>query len=149
MVVCLHLVCVSAFAVVPPTHDEDIEGIDTLTTEEKNLSVHPTFQGGDRNTFGKWVYERLYYINNPDLNTLSGNLMASFTIGKDGYVKNVKVIMKSHPLLDAEVIRVISTSPKWTPGLDQDGNPVEVTYGFPVKFRATRKKNDMDKYTVY
>lgn len=34
----------------------------------------------------------------------------------------------------AEVVRVISSSPKWTPGRSK-GKPVDVTYTFPVIFQ--------------
>ena len=37
-------------------------------------------------------------------------------------------------LLDAEALRVVSASPKWEPGV-QNGEPVNVTYTFPVIFQ--------------
>lgn len=52
---------------------------------------------------------------------------------------DVKVLRGCHPDLDAEAIRVVSSSPAWTPGYVK-GQPVKVTYTFPVVF-ALRDKN--------
>jgi hypothetical protein len=41
-------------------------------------------------------------------------------------------------LLDAEAIRVVSSMPKWNPGLE-NGNPVRVKYTIPVTFRLKEK----------
>ena len=38
------------------------------------------------------------------------------------------------PDLDAEALRVISASPEWEPGYVK-GEPVKVTYMFPVVFK--------------
>ena len=61
--------------------------------------------------------------------------MAQFVVGSDGKVGDVKVLRGVHPDLDAEVVRVISASPDWTPGYVK-GEPVKVTYTFPVVFKA-------------
>ena len=60
--------------------------------------------------------------------------MLQFTIGTDGSVRNVKVLKGVDILLDKEAVRVVSTSPKWTPG-KQRGKAVNVTYTFPVIFK--------------
>ena len=57
-----------------------------------------------------------------------------FTVGADGVVRDARVIRSAHELLDAEALRVVSASPKWEPGV-QNGEPVNVTYTFPVIFQ--------------
>ena len=38
------------------------------------------------------------------------------------------------PSLDKEAVRIVSSSPKWTPGKQRD-KAVKVTYTFPVIFQ--------------
>ena len=58
-----------------------------------------------------------------------------FTIYPDGTLRDAKVLRGVSPELDAEALRVISASPAdWTPGYVK-GEPVKVTYVFPVVFK--------------
>ena len=79
----------------------------------------PKFNGGDANEFSKWVNQRLVY---PEI------------ANADGSVSNVKVLRGVDPALDKEAMRVVSSSPKWTPGKQRD-RAVKVTYTFPVIFQ--------------
>ena len=105
------------------------EAIPFQLVEEK-----PKFQGGDANDFSKWVNERLVYPEIAKENGVQGRVMLQFTVGADGKVSNVKVLRGVDPSLDKEAVRVVSMSPKWTPGKQRDRN-VKVTYTFPVIFQ--------------
>ena len=94
----------------------------------------PTFQGEDASNFAKWVAQHLTYPAEAKEDGITGRVMVSFDICEDGVVRNVKVMRGVHELLDAEAVRVISSSPKWEPGI-QDGKPVKVKYQFPIIFR--------------
>ena len=67
---------------------------------------------------------------------IQGRVNVKFTVDKTGHVTNVSVLNGVEQSLDEEAVRVISSSPKWTPGKDKDGNCVDVTYTFPVIFQA-------------
>ncbi len=95
----------------------------------------PTFQGGDVNTFSKWVSQHLNYPAEAKDAGIQGRVTIGFDVCEDGAVRNVKVLRSVHELLDAEAVRVISASPKWEPGT-KDGKPVSVTYTFPVIFQV-------------
>ena len=100
------------------------------------VEVKPTFQGGDVGTaFPKWVYENLQYPQSAKDAEVQGRVVAQFVVGTDGKVGDVKILRGVHPDLDAEVVRVISSSPDWTPGYVK-GEPVKVTYTFPVVFKT-------------
>ena len=99
------------------------------------VEVKPKFQGGDANTFSKWVSQNLEYPAAAKANGLSGRVMVEFTVNTDGSVSDVKVLRGVDPELDAEAIRVIQSSPKWTPGEQRD-SPVKVSYQFPVIFQT-------------
>lgn len=94
----------------------------------------PTFMGGDANTFSKWVNERLVYPEIAKENGVQGRVTLQFTVNADGSVSNVKVLRGVDSSLDKEAVRVVSSSPKWTPGRQRD-RAVKVTYTFPVIFK--------------
>ena len=95
--------------------------------------IKPSFKGGDSIEFAKWVKSQLKYPQKAKDDGIQGRVTLSFTVEKDGSVTNVKVIKGVDPELDKEAVRVVSKSPKWTPG-SVNGKPVAVTYTFPVHF---------------
>ena len=105
------------------------EAIPFQLVEEK-----PKFQGGDANDFTKWVNQRLVYPDVAKENGVQGRVMLQFTVNTDGSVSGVKVLRGVDPSLDKEAVRVVSMSPKWTPGKQRD-RKVKVTYTFPVIFQ--------------
>ncbi len=105
------------------------EAIPFQLVEEK-----PKFQGGDANDFSKWVNQRLVYPEIAKENGVQGRVMLQFTVAPDGSVTNVKVVRGVDSALDKEAVRVVSSSPKWTPGRQRD-RAVKVVYTFPVIFQ--------------
>ena len=105
------------------------EAIPFQLVEEK-----PKFQGGDANDFSKWVNQRLVYPDIAKENGVQGRVMLQFTVAPDGSVTNVKVVRGVDSALDKEAVRVVSSSPKWTPGRQRD-RAVKVVYTFPVIFQ--------------
>ena len=94
----------------------------------------PSFQGGDANEFSKWVNSRLVYPEIAKENGVQGRVTLQFTVESDGRVTNVRVLRGVDESLDKEAVRVVSSSPKWTPGRQRD-RAVKVTYTFPVIFQ--------------
>ena len=105
------------------------EAIPFQLVEEK-----PSFMGGDANQFSVWVNKRLVYPEIAKENGVQGRVTLQFTVEKDGSVTKVKVLRGVDPSLDKEAVRVVSMSPKWTPGKQRD-RAVPVTYTFPVYFQ--------------
>lgn len=105
------------------------EAIPFMMVEEK-----PSFMGGDANKFSKWVGENMVYPEIARENGIQGRVTLQFTIEADGSLTNIKVIRGVDPSLDKEAVRVVSTSPKWTPGKQRD-KAVRVVYNFPVYFQ--------------
>ena len=110
------------------------------------IEKKPTFRGGDANEFNKWVRENLVYPKDAYDAGVQGRVMVAFDVCEDGVVRNVKVLRGVNPTLDAEALRVINSSPKWEPGL-QDGKPVKVTYQFPVIFQLQNNKTTLGPAT--
>ena len=94
----------------------------------------PTFQGGDLNTFRKWVQERIKYPQIAQENGITGRVVLSFVVEKDGSVTNIQVLQSPDRSLGEEASRVLGTSPKWEPG-QQSSQKVRVKYTLPVMFQ--------------
>lgn len=94
----------------------------------------PTFNDSDANEFSKWVSEQVKYPQDAIDADIQGKVVLQFTVNKEGQVEDVKVLHGVSESLDAEAVRVVSSSPKWEPG-SQNGTPVNVKYTFPVLFR--------------
>ena len=114
---------------------------DSKIKEEKKpvpfqyLAQKPGFNGGDANEFSKWVAANLKYPENCRQSRIQGRVTLQFTITETGKVTDVKVLRGVNEDLDKEAIRVISESPLWTPGKDENGNVVPVSYTFPVLYQ--------------
>ena len=98
----------------------------------------PTFEGGDINAFSRWVARQ---INAPKDCNHSGTMKVSFVVGKDGTVKDVKVVESVCAELDALAVSTLEKSPKWEPAT-ANGQPVEMAFSIPIIFqvRYTPKK---------
>jgi protein TonB len=97
------------------------------------VEVMPTFKGGGLDEFRLWVGKRTNYPQAAIDNNIRGTVFLTFIVERDGSVSNVSIIKGVHPLLDAEAIKAISESPKWSPGL-QRGQPVRVRFQIPLSF---------------
>ena len=119
--------------------EEAIEAIPYALVDQK-----PRFQGGDPNAFSHWVNQHLVYPHTAKKDGIQGRVTLHFSVDADGNVVDVKVLRGADPTLDKEAVRVVSSSPKWTPGKHND-KPVKVTFTFPVIFQL---KHNTGKDTI-
>ena len=115
--------------VVAEDEEEIIEDAPLIKAE-----VMPTFQGGDLNTFRQWVQKQLRYPQIALENNITGRVTLQFVIEKDGRLTGIKVLASPDASLSEEAIRVVQSSPKWTPG-KQCNQPVRVSFTLPVMFQ--------------
>ncbi|MBR2014238.1 MAG: energy transducer TonB [Alistipes sp.] len=115
--------------VVADDEEEIIEDAPLIKAE-----VMPTFQGGDLNTFRQWVQKQLRYPQIALENNITGRVTLQFVIEKDGRLTGIKVLASPDASLSEEAIRVVQSSPKWTPG-KQRNQPVRVSFTLPVMFQ--------------
>ena len=80
-----------------------------------------------------WVFKNLRYPEIAAENNISGKVYVQFTVNSRGKVQDVVVLREVDPALDKEVIRVVSSSPKWTPG-KQGIKTVNVVFTMPINF---------------
>lgn len=115
---------------VPLPPEEEFE---EETVPFQMVEFPPKFNGGNASAFSEWVNTQLVYPEEARENGVQGRVTLQFTVDTDGSIINVRVLRGVDPLLDAEAVRVVKRSPKWTPGKMQ-GRYVKVTYTFPVVF---------------
>jgi len=115
---------------------EDLFSTDLGTGSDDShfiVELMPTFLGGGISKFQDWVRKRTNYPQEAIDNKISGTVILTFIVEKDGSVSNVTILKGVHPLLDDEALKVISESPKWSPG-KQRGQPVRIRYIIPISF---------------
>ena len=93
----------------------------------------PTFQGGDLNTFRNWVQGQIQYPKEAMEKNISGRVIFSFVVEKDGSTSDFTVLQTPDKLLADEVERIFKSCPKWEPGT-QRGEKVRVKYTVPIVF---------------
>ena len=94
----------------------------------------PLFQNEDPAlSFRKYIAQNLKYPEIAAENGISGRVIVQFTVNRTGQVVDAVVVNSVDPALEKEAIRVVMSSPKWTPG-KQRGQAVNVLFTFPVNF---------------
>lgn len=104
------------------------------------VEVMPEFPNGGMPGFMKYLGKNVKYPIEAHANNIEGRVVVHFIVNKDGSISNVGLTRSVDPLLDKEAIRVISSMPKWKPGM-QRGKAVRVKYTVPVMFRLQGPKN--------
>ena len=119
---------------------EDVEAARQNTQQQDadepfvKVEQMPSFQGGDLMTFRNWVQGKVKYPQFAQENGISGRVLLTFVVEKDGSVSNIQVLQAPDRSLSDEAVRVLQQSPRWTPG-KQRGEAVRVKYTLPVDFR--------------
>ena len=103
----------------------------------------PQFPGGKQELM-KFLGKNITYPVSAQKAQIEGSVMVQFVVGKDGSVRNPKVVRSVNPELDAEALRLVGIMPKWTPG-KQRGKAVPVSYNLPISFRLDKKKAASDE----
>lgn len=99
------------------------------------LDEAATFNGEGPYAFSLWVNEQLSHSEIAGISEVNGRVTASFTVDRRGKVVNPKIIKGLSDDVDREVLRILSSSPKWAPA-KYNGRAVTCTYTFPIIFNA-------------
>lgn len=95
----------------------------------------PTYPGGVQ-AFYKYVKKKMKYPSQARRMGIEGKVFVQFVVGKDGVISEVKVIRGVGAGCDEEAIRVIKSSPRWSPG-KQRGKAVKVRMVLPITFKLS------------
>ena len=125
------------FPEIPLTEEQErfMEKLFMLAAKDTS----PKFGKRDANAFAKWVTSNLVYPEGARKSGIEGTVLLKFTVNEDGQVEDVKVLESVSWDIDKEAVRVVSSSPKWTPGTKM-GRPYKYTYTHPVIFMLRSKR---------
>ncbi|NQX98007.1 MAG: TonB family protein [Flavobacteriales bacterium] len=112
----------------------DVE-TDTIIDGEVFVIVEkmPEFPGGMKEMY-MFLAKNIYYPREAKEQNIQGKVYVNFVVGKNGVLRDVKIIRGIHKSLDDEALRVIRIMPKWEPGI-QRGKKVAVSYNLPISFK--------------
>ncbi|MBP5336398.1 MAG: energy transducer TonB [Bacteroidales bacterium] len=112
---------------------EKLEGIEPYATVE----AKPTFNGGDADSFRKYVQENIQYPQNALENDVQGNVTVAFVVDANGKIRNAQVVKGVDSELDTEALRVVANAPAWAPA-KKNGKNVPVSCTIPVTFKIVK-----------
>ena len=95
----------------------------------------PEFPGGITE-MNRFIARNLKYPLLAQENGIQGRVVCQFVVNTDGSIVDIKISRGVEDSLDAEVIRLVKSMPRWIPGR-QDGKPVRVRYTLPIRFKLT------------
>lgn len=120
-----------------------------LTKEQKDfmdklykiadMDAPPKFGKRDVNAFSKWVTSQLVYPEGARRSRIEGTVLVRFTVSKTGQIEDVEVLESVSWDIDMEAVRVVNSSPKWTPGMKM-GRPEKYIYTLPVAFKLVVRR---------
>lgn len=136
---------------------------DSISQQKPKMAQMPSFQGGDINTFARWVSQRLRYPKQLINSNIEGRLVMKFVLERDGsmtYWETVETSLKygsssfrtipltkwekaqsPDSLFTKEVLRVIGQAPLWKPGILDNGEPARVFIQVPINFKLEGRQN--------
>ena len=129
------------------------DGVIIITTKDANkakdvfyvVETMPLFNGGDpAPEFRKYIAQNLKYPKSAAEKGVDGKVIVQFAVNKNGQVVDAVVVRSVDPSLDKEAIRVVNSSPRWTPG-ENKGEPVKVLFTFPINFVLQDSEDDSKK----
>ena len=120
---------VEEVAVVAEEVQEDVDAAEPFVVVEEM----PMFPGGDA-AIQKYIGDNVIYPEVAKENNIQGRVIVKFCVTSKGGVDKVEILKGVDPELDAEVVRVVKTLPKFKPG-KQGGKPVPVWYTIPINFQ--------------
>lgn len=117
---------------------------DTTKVNEapKNMEM-PEFPGGMK-AMMKWLSENVKYPESAYKAGIEGRVIVQFVVDTDGSVTEPSIVRGVDKAIDDEVIRLVKTMPKWTPG-KENGKIVPVKYTIPVTFNINGGSTDISK----
>ena len=99
----------------------------------------PTFRGSNLTLFQTWMQSNVKYPAEAIEKGISGRVIFSFVVEKDGSMSDFTVLASPDKLLSDEVERVFNSAPKaWTAG-EENGQKVRVKFTVPIVFAPVSK----------
>ncbi|MBR2360049.1 MAG: energy transducer TonB [Bacteroidaceae bacterium] len=99
----------------------------------------PKFSGGTQ-ALVKFIYDNLRYPKELLSDSIEGRSIIQILVDEQGNIASTKILRSSHPLLDAEALRIVRIMPCWEPARDlRHGEPIKGYFTFPIQFKLPKK----------
>jgi TonB family protein len=98
----------------------------------------PEFPGGIKSLY-EYLGANIRYPEAAAKAKVQGKVFVSFVVTSEGDIKDIQILKGLGFGADQESIRVVSTMPRWKPGM-QSGKPVNVRYNLPIAFQLEDDK---------
>lgn len=105
---------------------------DTIYAAANAVQKQAEFKGGMKDLY-TYIKENLKYPEAAKAANKQGMVFLIFVVEKDGSLSNFRVLRGLGYGCDEEAMRVVKSSPKWTPAI-KDGQPVREYFTLPVRF---------------
>jgi len=109
--------------------------VDNTEHSTGTLEIMPEPVGG-MNAWSKFLNRNLRFPPAAQDASVSGRVIVSFVIEKDGRLTDITVVRGAGYGMDEEAARVLKLAKPWKPGI-QNGNPVRVRYTIPMNFQIS------------
>ena len=119
---------------------EDIEKNDNEIYNTAGIEVPPDFPGGRQKFYD--FFNKTFHL--PEEEDLKGKIVMSFVVEKDGSLSDIRVLRDIGYDTGKEAVRVIKSSPKWNPGM-QNGKKVRCLYTLPFPIENAAKTSPEKK----
>jgi protein TonB len=110
--------------------DDDDEEVYVPPIVER-AEIRAEFPGGNR-AFMKWAYNNLKIPEEDKQKGVRGMIMIQFVVYEDGFVRDIEIVRGISAGLDKAVVKLLKSSPRWTPGKTQ-GQKVRERWRYPIK----------------
>ncbi len=98
-----------------------------------DVEAPPTFNGGHYQDFGIYVSQQLSQTKVKAKAGNRGLVMVKFIVDYTGEVSFARAVLSDDPVLEAEAIRIIKSSPKWEPA-KMNGKDANLVVTWPLRF---------------
>ncbi len=126
--------------VLPAKHDDGggAPAPDVKVHTLADLDAMPEPIGGEK-AWAKFLNKNLRFPYEAQQAGVSGRVILSFIIEKDGSLSNIIVERAAGNGFDEEALRVLKLAKAWKPGM-QNGLPVRVKYDIPINFQLSSEE---------
>ncbi|MEQ1747107.1 MAG: TonB family protein [Saprospiraceae bacterium] len=107
-------------------------GDDETVYDMGGVHKPPYFPGGEKELL-EYIAKHIKYPAAARESGITGPVVVSFVVNTDGSASDIAVLKDPGGGCGKEVIRVVSSMPKWVPG-ESNGHPVRVRFYLPVRF---------------
>jgi TonB family protein len=103
------------------------------TLEQSKPDVKSLSLKGGKYSFEEWFNSFRKYPQEAREKGIQGTVVVQFYVYEDGHLGDASIVRSADPILSQEVLRVLKTSPRWEPVI-QNGKPTKTKFEYSTRF---------------